>query len=224
MPNWCENDLTITGKKENILNFFEKFRGKPAVYYSPYGYREDDYEKPIFTANSLCPVPDEVLAVGFDGGWREKKIREELIKLKKEPKLNIENYEALKNAGTSSADEAVKIWENINVPDGHQWQTLHWGTRWDPFLNEDLNREISETVFDVTMKEEGDCVICTEIHFLSGWSPPTQFLIEVAPKFPEISFRLVYGEPQMDLSGVIEITGEAILEESEGGYGEYYGE
>ena len=74
MPNWCENHLTVTGEKEEVLRFQEQVKGRQAQYalsetekqmYERMGESGVDEEVYNFTFHSLFPVPDAVLEEGY---------------------------------------------------------------------------------------------------------------------------------------------------------------
>lgn len=87
MPNWCQNGITIRGKREDILDFLDKFKGQRALYkHDPFSKPATDgvkaQKKPerVYSFNALCPVPEDVLAVGFDGNYRGRELKEILEK------------------------------------------------------------------------------------------------------------------------------------------------
>jgi hypothetical protein len=47
MPNWCQNGITIRGKREYILDFLDKFKGQRALY------KHDPFSKPATDGVSL---------------------------------------------------------------------------------------------------------------------------------------------------------------------------
>src|ERR1019366_6470474 len=61
MPNWCSNNLTITGPKADV----EAFKAK-AVGHSP--WEEPKGEPDALNFHSLVPVPEEVLIAGYEAG------------------------------------------------------------------------------------------------------------------------------------------------------------
>lgn len=63
MPNWCANKLTITGPKAEVLAFKERAVGHP-----PWSRPEElvSVEPSALNFHSLVPVPDEVLAGGYE--------------------------------------------------------------------------------------------------------------------------------------------------------------
>lgn len=57
MPNWCENEITITGPKEEIDRFISGTKALPD-YYEPNGFMEKfNLEKGEFSFHSLYPIP-----------------------------------------------------------------------------------------------------------------------------------------------------------------------
>ena len=59
MPNWCSNNLTITGPQVDV----EAFKTK-AVGHSP--WEEPEGEPDTLNFHSLVPVPEEVLKAGYE--------------------------------------------------------------------------------------------------------------------------------------------------------------
>jgi hypothetical protein len=59
MPNWCLNNLTITGPQADIQAFKTK-----AVGHSP--WEEPEGEPDALNFHSLVPVPEEVLKAGYE--------------------------------------------------------------------------------------------------------------------------------------------------------------
>ncbi len=68
MPNWCQNNLTITGSEADIQAFKAK-----AVGHSPWLEPEGDPD--LLNFHSLVSVPDEVLKAGYQSAgydWEQK--------------------------------------------------------------------------------------------------------------------------------------------------------
>ena len=60
MPNWCLNKLTITGPEADVQAFKTK-----AVGHSP--WEEPEGEPDALNFHSLVPIPENLLAAGYDG-------------------------------------------------------------------------------------------------------------------------------------------------------------
>ena len=61
MPNWCNNTLRITGPEADIEAFKKK-----AVGHSPWHKPPEGEEPDALNFHSLLPVPDDVLAAGYE--------------------------------------------------------------------------------------------------------------------------------------------------------------
>ena len=116
MPNWCDNNIEITGPEAEIARFVQNMRGHEASY--PDSSSDDEwaafddirkraqYASPPdttgdikeFCMNALVPVPDDIRRFPFDCR-QSKKIREELGE---PPDLG-----------------------------GYRWQVHNWGSKWD---------------------------------------------------------------------------------------------
>jgi hypothetical protein len=107
MPNWCENDLVVTGPQEDLAKFELAFRGKRTYWglsewagtgKTPEEIKEleakemEKAENAIgnYTFNGLYPIPEEVVKAGY-------------AKFEKDP----------------------------NQVYGYDWCWKYWGTKWD---------------------------------------------------------------------------------------------
>ena len=60
MPNWCSNELSVSGPTEDIANFKQQ-----AVGYSPWDKPAKDEKPSALNFHSLVPVPDHILKLGY---------------------------------------------------------------------------------------------------------------------------------------------------------------
>lgn len=105
MPNWCMNELEISGDASELKRFVEMNMGLPAEY-PPQPWEKEPRERPTtpyFCFNALVPTPKEVLEIGYDG---HDKI----------PKINI---------------KYAYRGETVFPLDGYHWNIANWGTKWD---------------------------------------------------------------------------------------------
>ena len=84
MPNWCSNKLIITGPEEDLARFVRQARGPTSSYNNILDSKSwevfDDIriasicsmnpepgEVSDLSFHALCPVPEEIRRLGFDG-------------------------------------------------------------------------------------------------------------------------------------------------------------
>ena len=75
---------------------------------------------------------------------------------------------------------------------GYDWEVAHWGCKWG--------------ARDACILDEWDGHI--EYEFNTAWSPPIEFLEQVAKQFPSLLFLLDYDEPGMAYKGIAKFQAE----------------
>jgi len=189
MPNWCYNQLEITGSNEEMARFYEAFKGHHPYYpthkseFSPDNKRLDPKPLPTETCaeynkrakaehfaapktrcfNALYPVPDEVLTWGYDGHDLPGYVYPDLFVL----------LEDTKSKGQTM--------------DGYHWCVAHWGAKWD----------ISDNEMDIFESDER-----AQYGFDTAWSPPTKWIMHVSTLFPDLLINLNYTEEGNQCIGV----------------------
>ena len=145
MPNWCSNELTISGDKEAISRFVA-------------GVKKDDSQE-LMLIESYLPCPEE-LTVTMSGGFADKN-SPEALELAAKQKSNIEKYGhkdwydwCCANWGTKWADSETDGGDIYN--DGTT-VSYSFQSPWSP--PEEAFRQISamfpELTFVLSYEEEG---------------------------------------------------------------------
>lgn len=109
MPNWCMNELSVSGTAKELKNFVFATQGLPAQY-PLQACEKNEFkktEKPCFCFNALIPTPDEVLQIGYDGH----------DKISKDAMMHI------------------LTGQPIYPIDGYYWNIQNWGTKWDVYYD-----------------------------------------------------------------------------------------
>jgi hypothetical protein len=132
MPNWCSNNLYVSGKKEDVTKFKEKAKT----------------EKEPLSFSNFVPMPKE----------------EE------------ENW--------------------------YEWNIANWGTKWDI-----SNVEVS---FDGKVKIQDEEEYYINYMFDTAWSPPIEWVGNLAKQYPELEFELEYREDGVGFAGKIKASGGGI--------------
>ena len=103
MPNWCYNELTVSGSHKELERFLDASIGLPAIYPDT-KYKAEELT-PQFCFNALVPTPEEVLQTGYSGLY----------------KLSPADLSAIYSGSYSGP------------LDGYHWNIMNWGTKWDIF-------------------------------------------------------------------------------------------
>lgn len=74
------------------------------------------------------------------------------------------------------------------APDWYSWVNANWGTKWVESYGAPDEKK-TKTTIQLTYG------------FNSAWSPPVAWLFTIAPKFPNLEFRLEYEEPGVGFKG-----------------------
>ena len=101
----------------------------------------------------------------------------------------------LKDTKSPSDKKDKALIKKYGADNWYDWCVEKWGTKWDVHAQLDMDGEDEATFY-----------------FDSAWSPPVEWLHHIAPKFPELSFRLKYDEPGMGFCGVASQQGDACIE------------
>lgn len=184
MPNWCNNQLYISGDKESIKKFRLSAKG-PTQSYNDIRTEESEWPEKLddirlkvlseqlpepgpmsdFSFHALCPVPDDVRRFGYDTK-RANKVRH-LLGMKE----------------TSLG--------------GYEWESHSWGCKWGASGAELI---CSEDMF-------------LQYGFDTPWGPPLPFLEKISSDWPKLHFELQYEEPGMNFKGEYQIQDSEILED-----------
>ena len=178
MPNWCWNDITITGKTEEIdklradakgpqeieyKDFHKAFNGKEIdvvpiedleqFVKNPAPYGSDEIE---FSFHKLAPLPDSTRCFPYDPN-QTKKICD---------RLGIDQ-----------------------VMSGYNAEYATWGTKWG------ADFEVDEV--DTGHPEYSGINLSGE----TAWGPADEFFIRVAKAYPDLFIQCSYSEPGMGFVG-----------------------
>ena len=96
------------------------------------------------------------------------------------------------NDGEESVLSFAKIVPVPEWAEEQDWYTAHcflWGTKWDA----------SEPIIE--NDDEWDVERELTYEFMTAWSPPCEFVMRAARKYPDLEFCLKWDEPEMDFAG-----------------------
>ena len=185
MPNWCQNEVSIYGDKEDIKKL------KAEVFTV-----DEDNDQPYLDFNKVIPMPKELA----DTTSPQRVVSDEWIRMRDLIKANpsiqsiwvggrqIKDDEWSKNYITKEQSEILK--KTYGANNWYDWRVTNWGTKWGidgesiQFYDEDEDR--------------------IEIHFDTAWSPPNEIYQELRDKYEDIEISWFYREDDMQFAGYME--------------------
>lgn len=186
MPNWCHNELTVSGSPEAVRSFMEKV--------------QTDDQPLTFQAHVPEPTAEEYLSMAAPCKWCEGTGKTTVAVATAYPAYRDAIGQECRQCGGSGKE-----------PDGwYDWRVRHWGTKWDanfegPFMA--LGAETADV--DKTVAAQGVSGITGFIvyKFTTAWSPPAEWLRATAEQEPQLTFTLRYGEPGNNFAGELKFSG-----------------
>lgn len=189
MPNWCENQLIISGKPEALKEFMEFARsgvdrlGRPMEKTTPL-----DFHK-------FIPYPEDYAKL--DRIAREWERTEEKEWFKSKQKRVRWRWLLRKitfgRLGKFPWHERPKDGYNQG---GYGWCCNNWGTKWN--------------ACDLVLRTYARS---THYFFNTAWSPPSPVVRKMAELYPDLRFKLKFWEMGAAYQGVFEIKdGEVITD------------
>lgn len=130
MPNWCENDLVVSGPKKELDRLREFIKGC--------GKNDEDDER-VFDFNKVIPYPKKFSNIDKLSRAQDAKRNKAMEEL---------GYSAPNDMPKKKYDE---LWEKYpSIPDGYNgggynWCCEKWGTKWnasDPEITQNCDTEL----------------------------------------------------------------------------------
>jgi len=220
MPNWCENELYISGP--DVRRVLEAIKGE----------KKDD----VIDFNKIIPMPESLCLISGGGQhiavalaqWRRgddsglKAILEwpfvkenGIASLDDLPQglLRLYGFTAASFIEEDGGDKRPLTLEEViqygemylqnqeryGAKDWYDWSNENWGTKWNAYSSE------------LEDEREGEAWLTFE----TAWSPPIPVVKALGRMFPDHAFHLKYSEPGVGFEGVLDVKGEDITERSD---------
>ena len=238
MPNWCANDLTISGKTydiDNMLFLFDKDKEGNAIFSFEKIYPTPDEllnkdDSDFFTKaatiakqyKSNSPLTD-INGVSLLG--RDCVLSEEVKEFLDDSRhiYWVNSYVLFKEEDDedeimSFAKDFVKMVNNLEVygyTDWYGWRVANWGTKWN-IAPEDVSMSIVEYKSNRNKKK----VLAT---FDTAWSPPLGVLHKLSERFPELEIKVAFFEGGCCFKGTAKFKGGEMISSTESSYRGYRG-
>lgn len=216
MPNWCDNELSVRGPKEDVEAFVEKAVGK-----------DGDDDSSAISIEALFPVPKALLDV--EAGSKEAfyeilygdSIPSHIIdKMREEGFESPDKHTALEWQAEKWEMDGMKAREvahaylvNMETYGHMNWYTWcinNWGTKWDTRSGEQVS-------FD-EVEVRGKQLWQADYTFLSAWSPPTNAFLRISMDYPSLEFTLKYWECGAGFKGIFKCKNGRVYKDTYSAY------
>jgi len=217
MPNWCTNEVTVTGDEDKVEEFRkyvegEYYHGKCAdsfkwvwdekrekgesVAIPDHCNPNDDFKETCdkrlneFSFRSIIPMPPELehTTSPVDVYETQADIDAYLEELKTH-----DNYDENNGYYKSIISKAITreysdyLIKTFGANNWYDWAYDKWGTKWD--------------VNEIWFEDQGGGFLRYE--FDTAWSPPEPICAFLKDKFPEINISWFYREEGMEMAGYL---------------------
>ena len=196
MPNWCNNNLNITGDYESLQKFVAGVKSTDEN-------GNDRYD----ILSGLYPTPQELTDTKSGHYTAEPNANWKVMLDKGE--MTQEWYDELVSSNaTGYAQNQINL-TKYGARDWYDWQCSHWGTKWgdcDTYLNGHSDSHL-------------------DFSFDSAWSPPIDGLAHISTMFPTLTFTITYEEGGNGFFGATKIVdGQVATSDGDVSQIEGYGE
>ncbi|MCZ7547650.1 MAG: hypothetical protein M5U11_00640 [Anaerolineales bacterium] len=207
MPNWCENELTISGP--NVQKVLNAIRSEA----------HDDEDARLLDFDRIIPYPRKFKELDRRAHNYQQKFRA-IAKDDPERKTKLESLAA--EFGVEPGAPWIKDGFNSG---GYEWTWSNWGTKWnaahvsltlrngtDTQTHKQIKCAYCQTVnrtehLKVLVCQQCGSPLPDEAHqeafleFDTAWSPPIPVIEKLASMFPDHDFNLAYYEGGMGFCG-----------------------
>ena len=208
MPNWCENELTITGPDvQKVLNAIRS-------------QSSEDEDCRILDFDKIIPYPEMYKELD----QRAHEYRQKLSAITKD---DPERQSKLNSLAAEYGVEPGTPWLKDGYNSGgYEWTCDHWGTKWNATgvsltAHEDHSRRSVHKIVKCAHcqtphnTEQMKVLVCQQcgsplpdvqpirafLEFDTAWSPPVPVIEKLASMFPDHEFDLKYYEGGIGFCG-----------------------
>lgn len=102
------------------------------------------------------------------------------------------------------------------LPTWYDWRCENWGTKWDPYLENEAEEKIIESGEEKTK--------VATYHFDTAWGPGDVWFDKVIAQYKNLKFCLTYGEAGSDFGGAVIADNGEIISNTNGSASDYLSE
>jgi hypothetical protein len=174
MPNWCYNELVITGPVDQVEKFVEAAKPKREDLAGAYAAHRKHNDQ--LTFEQFFEEEQRGQPLSFQSVVPYK--QGEFVPSKEDMDSPLAGLLGL------SCTDPDEEWYRHNL--------LRWGTKWDANFTHEWSWEQHR-------RDDGSGYV--QYDFDTAWSPPSAFVKNASKLFPSLSFSLKFAEPGCDFAG-----------------------
>jgi hypothetical protein len=200
LPNWCSNNLTISGDVIEVLALIERASSGEHVLVGPFNNQKMDTDWGDFT-----PIQME-LFMRDDDLFRDHRVEKSVLSfhafvpMPREVMLAPYDCNRLREAAAKYPEWFGRFPDLLS---GYNWEHSNWGVKWG--------------ASDAYISDQGRTGDCYSVFydFNTAWGPPITFMDKLAALYPNLMFSLSYSEEGMNFAGDVEWRGGVCTEHNE---------
>ena len=190
MPNWCENELVISGPKQDVEDLLSTMSA-PKTEVTEHGVINNVIvDTCTFSFGNIIPYPMEY---------------EQLDRA----------YEAAtRMISKMTHSEREKYFQSNGRPrdgynsGGYEWCKANWGTKWDA----------CDVLISKRKPSKSSKAVFYDVSFQTAWTPPRPVIHALSLKYPKVRLALKYWERGAGFRGSLIMKGGRIISQSQKAY------
>lgn len=172
MPNWCSNQMEVTGPPDEQQRFLAAITTT-----------NEDEKARYRILESLVPMPEALNGTAAPSPESPEPIPNWAVMLA-DGEITQERHNELVSGRRKAYDTAQQILATTGFTDWFSWQVANWGVKWGDI--------------DTDVDVDGGSLF---IRFDTPWGSPTEGLTQVSVLFPTLTFLVGYNEGGAGLLG-----------------------
>ncbi len=202
MPNWCENDVMISGTKKDIRELrkwmgnmeFEKMAPTPDELRDRNAWNTACSIPVYLGSDKVCHRTKGKCVEESEQGLTDSELSPNTVSL---AQAVMQGYTRCtkclrKNTIAYPVAESIELFKKYGTDNLEDWRRQNWGTKW----------EVDQEDLDV---DWGDTFV--HFHFYTAWTPPEGIYEAIVERFPNLEISWHYSEPGVGFAGNL-VTGE----------------
>lgn len=176
MPNWCYNQLAVSGPANAVTAFDAQFKNTFMQF-----------------NGGTASFPMKRFAHPETQALLKKHVAYRLSETTKDGYVTVHYIDSTQEKTGYSFSNIIPMTAEDYLNGWYDWSNNHWGTKWDI--------DMSDNSVELTLTESDGGY--ANYSFETAWSPPEPVVAEMARQYPQLEFEHTYDEGGMQFAGVV---------------------